>query len=212
LLESDKIIAPESGGRRLRPASPAGGGCLGLTPDRVAHQTLCHRRLDKPAFLIALALLSSLCLRPVISLPLGQAVGGRSPRPLGHGGTLLPHGEYLSWVQQACGLKPQRAAELVKAANWAQMSGIAGTLNGVTDSSVLFLLSADISTPGASRAKRRSRSDWVSPLVEVRSEPLLSSALPFPISPCAAKGWAIALAQSAPQISPQQLFRNGRDR
>jgi hypothetical protein len=55
----------------------------------------------------------------------------------------LPHGEYLPWVQQACGLKPQRAAELVKAADWAQMSGIAGTLNGVTDSSVLFLLSAD---------------------------------------------------------------------
>jgi hypothetical protein len=55
----------------------------------------------------------------------------------------LPHGAYLPWVQQACGLKPQRAAELVKAADWAQMSGIAGCLNGVTDSSVLFLLSAD---------------------------------------------------------------------
>jgi hypothetical protein len=55
----------------------------------------------------------------------------------------LPHGQYLPWVQQACGLKPHRAAELVKAADWAQMSDIAGHLNGVTDSRVLFLLSAD---------------------------------------------------------------------
>ena len=55
----------------------------------------------------------------------------------------LPHGEYLPWVQQACGLKPQRAAELIKAAEWVQMSGIAGTMEAVTDSSVLFLLSAD---------------------------------------------------------------------
>jgi hypothetical protein len=55
----------------------------------------------------------------------------------------MPHGEYLPWVQQACGLKPQRAAELIKAAEWVQMSGIAGTMEAVTDSSVLFLLSAD---------------------------------------------------------------------
>jgi hypothetical protein len=55
----------------------------------------------------------------------------------------LPHGEYLPWVQQACGLKPQRAAELIKAFDWVQMSDIAGTLEGVTDANVLFLLSAD---------------------------------------------------------------------
>lgn len=58
----------------------------------------------------------------------------------------LPHGQYLPWVQQACGLKPQRAAELIKAANWIQTSGNAGHLESLADAQVLFLLSAD-STP-----------------------------------------------------------------
>lgn len=55
----------------------------------------------------------------------------------------LPHGQYLPWVEQACGLKPQRAAELIKAAKWIQASGNAGHLESLTDAQVLFLLSAD---------------------------------------------------------------------
>ena len=55
----------------------------------------------------------------------------------------LPHGEYLPWVHQACGLKPRRAAELVKAAEWVQMSGHAAHLENAADPGVLFLLSAD---------------------------------------------------------------------
>jgi hypothetical protein len=58
----------------------------------------------------------------------------------------LPHGEYLPWVQQACGLKPKRAAELIKVGEWVQMSGNAGHLGGCTDASTLFLLSADTTT------------------------------------------------------------------
>lgn len=55
----------------------------------------------------------------------------------------LRHGEYLPWVEQACGLKPQRAAELARAASWVQSSGIAGHLESLADTQVLFLLSAD---------------------------------------------------------------------
>jgi hypothetical protein len=58
----------------------------------------------------------------------------------------LPHGQYLPWVQQACGLKPQRAAELIRAADWVQMSGNAGTLRECTDVATLFILSADTTT------------------------------------------------------------------
>ena len=58
----------------------------------------------------------------------------------------LPHGEYLPWVQQACGLKPQRAAELIRAAEWVQMSGTAGTLMEVGDADTLFILSAKTTT------------------------------------------------------------------
>ena len=46
-------------------------------------------------------------------------------------------------MERECQLEPQRAAELAKAAEWVQMSGIAGSLSGVTDPGVLFLLSAD---------------------------------------------------------------------
>lgn len=54
----------------------------------------------------------------------------------------LPHGEYLPWVQQACGLKPQHASRLIKAAEWANVAH-AQLLDGVTDATTLFLLSAD---------------------------------------------------------------------
>jgi hypothetical protein len=54
----------------------------------------------------------------------------------------LPHGSYLQWVQQACGLKPQHASRLIKAAEWANVAH-AQHFNGITDATTLFLLSAD---------------------------------------------------------------------
>jgi len=54
----------------------------------------------------------------------------------------LPHGEYLPWVQKACRLKPQYASKLIKAADWANVAH-AQHLEGVTDTTTLFLLSAD---------------------------------------------------------------------
>ena len=57
----------------------------------------------------------------------------------------LPHGEYLSWVQQACGLKERYARKLVQAANWVNRPHVAG-LDQVTDTATLFLLSADTTT------------------------------------------------------------------
>lgn len=56
---------------------------------------------------------------------------------------VLPHGEYLPWVQQACGLKPQHASQLIKAAEWSSNYAHARSLDGVADVTTLFLLSAD---------------------------------------------------------------------
>ena len=76
-------------------------------------------------------------------------LGGAVERVIDAGNTLrwakeaLPHGEYLPWVQQACGLKPKRAAELVKAAEWIEMSGQPEVLQSVQSLDTLFLLSAD---------------------------------------------------------------------
>jgi hypothetical protein len=53
----------------------------------------------------------------------------------------LPHGEYLPWVQQACGLKPRYAQQLVQAAEWVNAQSIAH-LEGASIET-LFLLSAD---------------------------------------------------------------------
>lgn len=57
----------------------------------------------------------------------------------------LPHGEYLPWVQLACGLKPSHAAKLIKAAEWANV-GHVPHLEGMTDTRTLFILSADTTT------------------------------------------------------------------
>jgi hypothetical protein len=57
----------------------------------------------------------------------------------------LPHGEYLPWVQQACGLKPQYASKLIKAAEWANVAH-EQHLEQITDANTLFLLSADTTT------------------------------------------------------------------
>lgn len=54
----------------------------------------------------------------------------------------LPHGEFLPWVEQACGLKPRYAQQLIRAAEWANAQH-AAHLNGVADATTLFLLSAD---------------------------------------------------------------------
>lgn len=54
----------------------------------------------------------------------------------------LPHGEYLPWVQQACGLKPRYAQQLIKAAEWVNAQH-AAHLDTVPDATTLFLLSAD---------------------------------------------------------------------
>jgi hypothetical protein len=54
----------------------------------------------------------------------------------------LAHGEYLPWVEQACGLKPSYAQKLVKAAEWVNADHDQH-LAGITDANTLFLLSAD---------------------------------------------------------------------
>ena len=54
----------------------------------------------------------------------------------------LAHGEYLPWVQQACGLKRSYASQLIKAAEWVNVQH-AEHLDQITDTATLFLLSAD---------------------------------------------------------------------
>ena len=54
----------------------------------------------------------------------------------------LAHGEYLPWVEQACGLKPSHAQKLVKAAQWVNAEHVQH-LDQITDTATLFLLSAD---------------------------------------------------------------------
>ena len=54
----------------------------------------------------------------------------------------LAHGEYLLWVEQACGLKPRYAQRLIKAAEWVNTAH-APHLDGIGDATTLFLLSAD---------------------------------------------------------------------
>jgi len=75
-------------------------------------------------------------------------LGGAVERVIDAGNTLrwakatLPHGEYLPWVQQACGLKERYARQLVQAAEWVNRQHAAG-LDQITDATTLFLLSAD---------------------------------------------------------------------
>lgn len=82
-----------------------------------------------------------------ITFGLGQAVvkvleaGAR----LAEMKSILPHGEYLPWVQQACGLRPRHAQQLIKATEWANAHHDAH-LDQVTDVNTLFLLSADTTT------------------------------------------------------------------
>lgn len=48
----------------------------------------------------------------------------------------LPHGQYLPWVEQACGLKRQRASELIRVAEWVQSTDNVGHLTSVSDTRV----------------------------------------------------------------------------
>jgi len=57
----------------------------------------------------------------------------------------LPHGLYLPWVEQQCGLKPQYAQKLIKAAELVNAAHCAAFEN-VADTATLFLLSADATT------------------------------------------------------------------
>jgi hypothetical protein len=74
-------------------------------------------------------------------------LGGAVERVIDAGNTLrwakatLPHGEYLPWVQQACGLKPRYAQQLARAAEWVNAQSIAHLENASIET--LFLLSAD---------------------------------------------------------------------
>lgn len=75
-------------------------------------------------------------------------LGGAVERVIDAGNTLrwakatLPHGEYLPWVQQACGLKPTYASQLIKAAEWVNFQP-AESLANIQSLDTLFLLSAD---------------------------------------------------------------------
>ena len=58
----------------------------------------------------------------------------------------LPHGEYLPWVQQACGLSANRAGNLMKAASWVANLPHEASIKNVLDVNTLFMLSADTTT------------------------------------------------------------------
>lgn len=58
----------------------------------------------------------------------------------------LPHGEYLPWVQQACGLSANRAGNLMKAASWVANLPHEASIENVSDVNTLFMLSADTTT------------------------------------------------------------------
>lgn len=75
-------------------------------------------------------------------------LGGAVERVIDAGNTLrwakatLPHGEYLPWVRQACGLKPNYASQLMRAAEWVNVQP-AESLAGIQSTDTLFILSAD---------------------------------------------------------------------
>lgn len=83
-----------------------------------------------------------------ITFGLGQAVvkvleaGAR----LAEMKSILPHGEYLPWVERACGLRSKYAAQLIKTSEWMSNVHHDGHLDQVTDVNTLFLLSADTTT------------------------------------------------------------------
>lgn len=82
-----------------------------------------------------------------ITFDLGQAVVKvlRVGNLLTEAKQRLPHGEYLPWVEKACGLKPSHARKLIQAVAWANGEHVP-VLESVTDTATLFMLSADTTT------------------------------------------------------------------
>jgi hypothetical protein len=134
----------------------------------------------------------------------------------------LPHGEYLPWVQQACGLKERYARQLVQASNWANRQH-AADIEQVTDATTLFLLSAE-ATPEDVREwfmERASAGD-VPTRAEV-AERKRSAGRPRQPQPAEAlalsilrKGEldrlraALALAESACAVTPAEVMQEQR--
>ena len=83
-----------------------------------------------------------------ITFDLGQAVVKvlRVGNLLTEAKQRLPHGEYLPWVEKACGLEPRYAQKLIQATEWMSNAAHEPHLNQITDVSTLFLLSADATT------------------------------------------------------------------
>jgi hypothetical protein len=136
--------------------------------------------------------------------------------------TELPHGEYLPWAQQACGLKPQYASKLIKAAEWANVAH-ARHLDGVTDATTLFLLSADTTTEEVREwfMERCAAGDPPSRKeVQERKRRAASPRQPQPAETLALnmirKGEveslraALALAERAEMVTPQQVMEEQR--
>lgn len=83
-----------------------------------------------------------------ITFDLGQAVVKvlRVGNLLTEAKQRLPHGEYLPWVEKACGLEPRYAQKLIQATEWMSNAAHEPHLNQITDVNTLFLLSADATT------------------------------------------------------------------
>jgi hypothetical protein len=133
----------------------------------------------------------------------------------------LPHGEYLPWVQQACGLKPRYAQQLVQAAEWVNAQSIAH-LEGASIET-LFLLSADTTSEEVREwFMERCAAGEVPSRAEVqeRKHRATSPRQPQPAETLALnmirKGEverlraALALAELAEVVTPQQVMEEQR--
>jgi hypothetical protein len=130
----------------------------------------------------------------------------------------LPHGQYLPWVQQACGLKPQYAQKLIKAAEWVNAAH-ERHLDQITDANTLFLLSAD-ATPEDVRQWAMERCATGNPPsrkeVQERKRQAPSARQPMPVEAVAVsiirKGeldrmrQAVALAEQAQVMTSAQVL------
>lgn len=130
----------------------------------------------------------------------------------------LPHGQYLPWVEKACGLKPSHAQKLIKAAEWANAEHVQH-LDGITDTATLFLLSAD-ATPEDVRQWAMERCATGNPPsrkeVQERKRQAPSARQPMPVEAVAVsiirKGeldrmrQAVALAEQAQVMTSAQVL------
>ena len=130
----------------------------------------------------------------------------------------LPHGQYLPWVEQACGLKLQYAQKLAKAAEWVNAAH-ERHLDQITDANTLFLLSAD-ATPEDVRQWAMERCATGNPPsrkeVQERKRQAPSARQPMPVEAVAVsiirKGeldrmrQAVALAEQAQVMTSAQVL------